>query len=280
MQVTDANNDSALSTMMLASTPQPPTAATGAAPATATGATLPGDATANGSATPAYFEYGDLNLLRLADIRSSGRQRLDCAVGERRPVKSTAEHDLPLPARCDKRERHELRHRPLIHGAVAADVCGDRNCIQSPTVVRDAQRHHNPAGLETTYYFNYGVTSSYGSSTPSADAGEGTSTESLSATVAGLQGNTTYHFEIVAVNESGTFYGPDQTLTTAPLPTSTASSPVVTNQTTFAVSYTAAGSPGGPQLAQVVLYAQAPGQSGYTKVATNTGSAEGVRITV
>ena len=57
-------------------------------------------------------------------------------------------------------------------------------------------------------------------------------------------------------------------------PSSTASSPALTNQTSFNVSYTAtAGSAG---LAQVALYAQAPGQTGYTKVATNSsGSGSG-----
>ena len=56
-------------------------------------------------------------------------------------------------------------------------------------------------------------------------------------------------------------------------PSSTASSPALTNQTTFNVSYTAADNTGGSGLAQVALYAQAPGQTGYTLVAINYGSA-------
>ena len=123
----------------------------------------------------------------------------------------------------------------------------------------------NAVGTADLYFDNVQLTA----------AGTGT-LQNISAQLASLTPNTTYHYRTVATSSAGTSYGPDQTFTTAPLPTSTASSPAMTNQTTFAISYTAAGSPGGPPLAQVALYAQAPGQTGYTKVATNTsGSGSG-----
>ena len=123
----------------------------------------------------------------------------------------------------------------------------------------------NAVGTADLYFDNVQLTA----------AGTGT-LQNISAQLASLTPNTAYHYRTVATSSAGTSYGPDQTFTTAPLPTSTASSPVMTNQTTFAISYTAAGSPGGPPLAQVALYAQAPGQTGYTKVATNSsGSGSG-----
>jgi len=74
----------------------------------------------------------------------------------------------------------------------------------------------NPNGKKTTYYFEYGTTTSYGltSGTNWAGAGSGTSDVSVSATITGLSPNTTYHYRIVATNSAGTSYGSDQTLTT------------------------------------------------------------------
>ena len=72
----------------------------------------------------------------------------------------------------------------------------------------------NPNGLSTTYYFQYGTTDSYGSTTSEANAGSGTSDLSVNAGISGLVANTTYHFRLVAINSAGTTYGSDRTLTT------------------------------------------------------------------
>jgi FG-GAP-like repeat len=76
----------------------------------------------------------------------------------------------------------------------------------------------NPNARETHYYFQYGTTTAYGSSTPEVDAGLGTGSVSESATVTGLQPGTTYHYRLVATNGSGTTYGGDQAFTTAAPP--------------------------------------------------------------
>lgn len=77
----------------------------------------------------------------------------------------------------------------------------------------------NPEGLATTYEFQYGTTTGYGSSTPSASAGSGSSDVAVSASISGLKPNTTYHYRIVATNASGTTDGADATFTTkAPPP--------------------------------------------------------------
>ncbi len=73
----------------------------------------------------------------------------------------------------------------------------------------------NPNGLSATYYFEYGTDTNYGSTTPSTDAGSGTSDVSVSANLTGLSAGTTYHFRIVATNSVGTSYGSDATFTTA-----------------------------------------------------------------
>lgn len=72
----------------------------------------------------------------------------------------------------------------------------------------------NPNGAGTTYYFEYGTTTSYGSKTNSVNAGSGTSGVSVNSPVTGLSPNATYHFRLVATNNGGTKYGTDLTFTT------------------------------------------------------------------
>ncbi len=69
----------------------------------------------------------------------------------------------------------------------------------------------------TTYRFDYGTTTRYGSSVPSpaGSAGSGPGPDNWSASLTGLRHGTTYHFRIEATNATGTSYGPDRTFTTA-----------------------------------------------------------------
>jgi hypothetical protein len=62
----------------------------------------------------------------------------------------------------------------------------------------------------TTYYFEYGTTTSYGTKTTSKE-GNG----SVSASLSGLKSSTLYHYRIVATNSQGTHTGLDQTFTTS-----------------------------------------------------------------
>jgi outer membrane protein assembly factor BamB len=71
----------------------------------------------------------------------------------------------------------------------------------------------NPHGLTTAVYFQYGPTTSYGSTT-SAQTKNGNTYQSVGASVSGLAASTTYHFRIVATNSGGTRYGSDSTFTT------------------------------------------------------------------
>jgi len=77
----------------------------------------------------------------------------------------------------------------------------------------------NPAGLSTTYRFEYGATASYGFSTPVSVAGVGNQALPVAAVIAGLQPSTTYHYRLVATNSLGTTHGADRTFATGgPLP--------------------------------------------------------------
>lgn len=72
----------------------------------------------------------------------------------------------------------------------------------------------NPNGQATTYFVEYGPTTSYGTQTNAVSLGSGTTPVAVHATLYGLTPNTAYHYRLVAQSSAGTTNGPDQTLTT------------------------------------------------------------------
>jgi len=74
----------------------------------------------------------------------------------------------------------------------------------------------NPHGLATTYQFEYGTTTSYGSKSPASptSVGSGASPVAVSRSLGSLEGETTYHFRVVASSEAGETLGEDRTFTT------------------------------------------------------------------
>jgi len=65
----------------------------------------------------------------------------------------------------------------------------------------------------TTYRFEYGTTTAYGSQTP-AGTTSGNAAKAVSTDITGLAPSTTYHFRVVATNASGTATGADARFTT------------------------------------------------------------------
>lgn len=72
-----------------------------------------------------------------------------------------------------------------------------------------------PNGEDTTYVFQYGTTTDYGTTTPVQGPVKGNGARAVSATLSGLAPGTTYHYRVVATNPSGTVNGADMTFTTA-----------------------------------------------------------------
>jgi phosphodiesterase/alkaline phosphatase D-like protein len=71
-------------------------------------------------------------------------------------------------------------------------------------------------GAKTEYHFEYGTSTSYGTSVPVPEgkAGEGRTRVGVSEAVTGLHENTLYHYRLVAKNSAGTSDGEDKTFTT------------------------------------------------------------------
>jgi phosphodiesterase/alkaline phosphatase D-like protein len=93
----------------------------------------------------------------------------------------------------------------------------------------------NPHGLTTTVHFQYGTTTSYGSTTP-MQTQTGNTYRNIAANISGLSPNTIYHFRIVATNSAGTRFGGDRTFRTL----SVTGAPVATtNPATLIASFSA-----------------------------------------
>jgi hypothetical protein len=76
----------------------------------------------------------------------------------------------------------------------------------------------DPNGQATTWFFEYGTSTSYGTKTSSKSAGSGTSSTNVSASISGLAAGQVYHFRVVATSAAGTTNGADVTFTTSSAP--------------------------------------------------------------
>ena len=91
---------------------------------------------------------------------------------------------------------------PAVATAAASSVTAN-SAVMNGTV--------NPNGASTSAYFQYGTTTSYGSTAQSITGI--TTTQNLQTTVTGLAPSTIYHYRIVASNSGGTSYGSDMSFT-------------------------------------------------------------------
>ena len=138
-------------------------------------------------------------------------------------------------------------------------------------------------GLETTYQFEYGTTTGYGSTVPATpqSAGQGLDPVEVSETVEGLELGQTYHYRVVATNEEGTTYGKDKKFTTfANVGLGTEAGPVEEGTQVHAVSrdFTMSGERGTTHCEVVRVTGEAvpvPGSEGGQMLEEAEGSGEG-----
>jgi hypothetical protein len=130
----------------------------------------------------------------------------------------------------------------------------------------------NPKGGKTTWYFQYGLTTTYGGTSALTSGGSGAANESVSVQVVKLQPTTTYHYRLVASNGAGTSYGGDVSFTTPSAVTLIAESSQSVYGHAVTLSGTAAGSPAG---AKITVLSQPLGQASFSSVATVTTASGG-----
>ena len=93
----------------------------------------------------------------------------------------------------------------------------------------------DPREEVTDYFFEYGPTASYGSTTPTTRAGYGGPVE-VHDEIGGLEYGVTYHFRVVAINYLGTSRGEDKTFT----PVYKGPAPAVSTRPATQLGYTSA----------------------------------------
>jgi hypothetical protein len=196
-----------------------PTVTTSAATAvTSTGATLNGTVNPNGRATTYFFEYGkDTSYGTKTTVTNAGSDTSAVIVSAAvTGLQAGQTYHFRLDATSDA---------GTTNGADLTLVAATAPPTPGPTVTTKAATSItatgarlngtvNPNGLATTYYFDYGTSTTYGSKTPAASAGSGKANVSVSAAVSGL-GAGVYHFRLVASSSAGTTYGSDLTFGSA-----------------------------------------------------------------
>jgi hypothetical protein len=121
------------------------------------------------------------------------------------------------------RRKLELFTATLIAGAITAGVAA---AASTPAVVTGSPSSVgetsavlngtvNPEGSTTSYQFQWGLTTAYGSASASHSAGKGTKAVSVKTTAGGLIPGSLYHYRLVASNGSGLSVGRDRTFISA-----------------------------------------------------------------
>lgn len=255
-----------------------PVVSTGDATAiTSTSAKLNGTVNPEGEATSFYFQYGTTT--------SYGSQTATSPVGS-----ATASVSVAAPISSltpDTAYHYRLVARNASGTTLGSDVSFTTPKRPAPVVLTKPasivmqtsatlRGTVDPEGEATSYVFQYGTSSAYGSQTSMGAAGSGAATVTVSAAIGPLTPNTTYHYRLVASNAAGTTNGHDVTFKTAALPggvTIAASPPTIT----FGQSAEVAGHVLAPRPSHVTVTLQsAPSAGGpWADAATIAATASG-----
>ena len=216
--------------------PKPTVTTQAAGSVVATTATLNGSVNPNGSSTTYHFDYGTTTSY------GSQSPAVDASAGS---GSSAVAESTSLSGLAPNTTYHfrlvATNEGGTSTGSDLSFTTGDKPSVTTAAAssVLDTTATLNgsvtPNRLSTTYHFEYGTTTSYGSTTSDTSAGSGTSGVAASANLSGLAPSTTYHFRLVATNAGGTTSGSDLTLTTGDKPsvTTQAASLVTTSGATL-----------------------------------------------
>jgi hypothetical protein len=185
---------------------------------TTSSATLTGTVNPNGRPTTWYFEYGRNTSYGTRTPTQNagsgtGTQNVSASISG---LQAGATYHYRLVATSDAGTSRGADRSFM--AAAAPTVSTSAASSVSASAARLNGRL-NANGRSTTWYFEYGTTTSYGSKTSTRNGGSGTNTQNVSVSISRLSAGTTYHFRLVASNSSGTSLGNDQTFTTAGPPT-------------------------------------------------------------
>ncbi len=180
-------------------------------------ATLHGSVNPKGKATEYHFEYGTsesygTSVPVLGESVGSGDESVEVAQVIAGLEGATVYHYRLVASKGEETfyglDRTFVTTPPSVSPQPASEV-GANDAKLNATV--------NPEGAATAYRFEYGPTTSYGRKTSISNLEVGTEAIAVPPKlVDGLDGETTYHFRLVATNSAGTTYGEDAPFTTQP----------------------------------------------------------------
>ncbi len=185
-----------------------------------TEATLNGAVDPNGLETKFYFEYGtsvtygkktsEVNAGSGTSSTKESQAITGLTAGTEYHFRLIATSSTGTTYGVDKTFKAAMIGAPTAITEPATDVTATEAIIHGSV---------DPDTFATTVQFEYGLTSSYGTTVPATaeSAGSGIAYIAEGYTVVGLKSNTTYHFRMVAKNSDGTSDGQDATFTTAAL---------------------------------------------------------------
>lgn len=129
----------------------------------------------------------------------------------------------------------------------ASPTVATRPAVSITTTAATLQADVNPHGTATTYAFQWGTSTAYGSQTPARSAGSGTVVKRVAFRLTGLTPGTRYHYRVIASNADGTSTGNDRSFKTnlppAKPPTVLGTAPFSPSAT--GITFTALLNPGG-----------------------------------
>jgi hypothetical protein len=196
-----------------------PTATTG--PVTAVGpttATVTGSVNPNGAATSWHFEYGTTTGYgspTASQNAGSGTASVGASANLSGLKPGTTYHYRLVATNSGGTSRGA--DAILTTSSAPVAVTGSASAVTATSATLNGTV--NPEGRDTTWYFEYGKSTSYGTKTAAKDAGAGTSAAGVAASATGLKVGTLYHFRLVATSDAGTSRGADATFTASSAPT-------------------------------------------------------------
>jgi hypothetical protein len=207
----------------------PPNAVTGAVSAVLpTSVTVAGTVNAEGTATTWYFQYG------LETDASYGSQTPSISagsgVGNVHVSRSLAglspatSYHFRMVAVSSVRATYGA-DVSFHTSAAPVVVTGPATAITASTATLNGTV--NPEALATSWYFQYGTTTSFGGKTAVGKLGAGPNNVAVASRLTKFASNTTYHYRLVATSRAGTTIGTDLVLTTGLTVTLSTSTPTV-----------------------------------------------------
>jgi hypothetical protein len=182
--------------------------------------TLNGEFEGNGEDTNYYFEYGltpeygktteTVDAGEPSGSKAVSSEITDYEAYETYHYRVVAKNAYGTTYGNDETFETEAALKPDIAGTQSSNVVPTGATLEAMV---------NPNRWLTVYAFEYGLTATYGETTEiSPPIGADKSFHPVSSQISGLAPGTLYHFRAVAINFTGTTYGPDQALTTPDVP--------------------------------------------------------------